>query len=72
MIVTPRTTKVNLSFDLLSLGNTDEIAMAADAPHIAIAPPINIPNLYWKPNKRKSIIENNIVKITPAIITNIT
>jgi len=42
--VTPSTTNVSLSLDLSSFGKTDEIAIAADTPHIAIAPPIKIPN----------------------------
>jgi hypothetical protein len=44
--VTPSITKVSLSLDLSSFGKTDEIAKAAEAPQIAIAPPISIQNLY--------------------------
>ena len=46
--MTPSITKLSLSSDLSSFGKTDEIAKAAaDAPQIAIAPPISMPNLYW-------------------------
>ena len=65
IIVTPNTTKDNRSFDLLSLGNTEDIAMAAETPHIAIAPPIRIPNLFGRPNNFKIKTEKIIVKNNP-------
>ena len=50
IIVTPNNTNKSLSFDFSSLGKTEAIAIAAEAPQIATAPPIKIPNLVLKPN----------------------
>ena len=46
IIVTPRTTNVSLSLDFSSFGRTEDIAIAAEAPQMAMAPPMSIPNLY--------------------------
>ena len=68
-IVAPMITRsVSVSFSLLS-GNTDEIARAADAPHIPVAPQLSIPNCLEIQNIFERNIQRYIVETTAPTST---
>jgi hypothetical protein len=53
------------------LGSDADSAKAAEAPQIAVAPPVNKPNLPRKPRSRAAIIATEIVRATETTTSRI-
>src|SRR3954462_13824977 len=64
--VTPSTVKIRLRSECSFFGRTAAIAMAADAPQIATAPPVRSAKRHPRLNSRAPSIPNRMVRTTPA------
>ncbi len=65
--VTPITVKTVSRSWFSPFGSTDEIASAAEAPQIATAPAVKIPNGRLRPMMRAASTPNRMVRITAPI-----
>ena len=64
--MTDRTVKTRSRSDLSCLGSTAAIAIAAEAPQIATAPPVSNAKRKRRPTIRAHSTPKKIVRITPA------
>ena len=66
--VTPATVKISSRSDFSSRGSTAAIAIAAEAPQMAVAPPVRMPRRRDKPSSRAATMPNAIVTAIAATI----
>ena len=67
--VTPAIVKINSRSDVSSRGRTAAMAIAADAPQMAVAPPVRMPIRRESPSLRASADPMMIVATTAATIS---
>ena len=67
--VTPATVKTSSRSEFSSRGSTVAMAIAAEAPHIAVAPPVSTPKRRDWPKTRAASIPKTMVATTAATMT---